>query len=107
MNFSFKHLTLGKKLNPALESVLSKLAEKYGERLVFLSLDTNWVNFEVRGLTDECLIRELEREQNNLIDNISNFQIVMGLEQGQRGIFLRHESSLRLLNPQDSGFWYY
>lgn len=107
MNFTLEQLTFAKQLHPEVLSVLNKLKQKYGVRLIFLSPDTEWINFEVRGLTDEVLIRELDREQANLFGDMSHFQVVRGLDRVERGIFLRHLYSLSLRKPEDTGFWYY
>ncbi len=106
MDFSLEQFTFGRNLDPAVLSVLSKLRAKYGANLVFLSRDTEWINFEVHGLTDEVLLRDVEREQQHFFDDLSSFQILRGLERSERGIFLRHLSG-PLRNPKESGFWYY
>lgn len=107
MYLTLEQFTFGRVLDPDVLSVLNKLKEKYDVRLVFLSRETEWINFEVRGLTDEFVIRELEREQENIFGDMSRFQVVRGLDLSERGIFLRHLASFALRKPEDTGFWYY
>ena len=91
---------------PELKAVLAKLEARFGERLTLLPSDPEWLTVQVVGLTDEVLIRTLEREQRRLFgDFMNNFQVVCRLDAKEKGVSIRYLPGGALTG--DPGFWYY
>jgi hypothetical protein len=91
---------------PELKSALAKLEARFGPRLNVLPSDPEWLTFQVYGLTDEVLIRTLEREQVSLFGrDLNNFQVVCRLDGKEKGVSIRHLRGGALTS--DPGFWYY
>lgn len=92
------------KAHPELKEVLKKLQARFGPRLRVLKSTPEWLTFEVYGLTDENLIRILEREQTHFFGgNTLHHQVFKQLAGQERGVSVRFDSGL----SPESGFWYY
>jgi hypothetical protein len=90
--------------HPELKKVLSNLEARFGPRLHVLPSAPEWLTFEVYGMTDEVLIRTLEREHVNLFGAYAlHHQILKQLGGSDRGVSVRHVPG----STPDSGFWYY
>jgi hypothetical protein len=80
----------GKLLPVELQKVLDRLVEMFGPNLHFISYDDEFVNFQVWGLDDEVLFRELERNQETLFGSeLHKLQILRPFgRSNDRGVFL-------------------
>jgi hypothetical protein len=107
MLYSLEQFCNGRNLNPELLSVLEALDETY-DGLHFLSRDTKWINFRVQGMGDEALFSDIEEKQDDIFDDLSNFQILRPSRNStDRGVFLHHLSSPSLRVEYLAGFGYY
>jgi hypothetical protein len=84
----------------------------YGQNLEFTSLDTEWINFVVRGYVDNVLFRELEENRLTIFgadfDKNSKFQIVRPMgRSSDKGVFLHHQGNGAFKDECSGGFWYY
>ena len=91
---------------PELKAVRAWLETRFGVRLNLLPSDSEWLTFQVVGMTDEVLIRTLEREQVQLFGTyMTNFQVRCRMGGKEKGV------SIRFLpggaSTSDPGFWYY
>jgi hypothetical protein len=91
---------------PELKAVLAKLEARFGARLNILPSEPEWLTFQVHGLTDEVLIRTLERDQVALFGReMNNFQVLCRMDGKEKGVSIRHLAGGALAG--DPGFWYY
>ncbi len=102
-------LYAGKIIPRELLTVLSRLADLFGERLQVSAIDAEELNFRVVGLTGECLIRRLELEQERIFGrDLDKFQILYALDNSAG-----QEVSIQFLRTHGmrcvyrAGFWYY
>ena len=87
-----------------LKEVLRKLEGRFGPSLRLLPSDHEWLSFQVYGMTDENLIRLLEREQNEIFGNqCRNHSVSKALSSKEPGVSIQF---VRGVSP-DAGFWYY
>ena len=101
-------LFAGRLVHPELQDVLQNLSEMFGPNLHFISHDGKYINFQVWGMTDEVLFRELEANQDDIFDDISVFQVLRPWGHSpDRGVFLQHLETPHLRSEYLSGFWYY
>jgi hypothetical protein len=92
------------KASPQLREVLRKLESRFGSHLHLLPSESQWLTFQVIGMTDEVLIRTLEREHVAFFGpHVKHHRIVKDLMSTQPGVSISHHSGL----SADSGFWYY
>ena len=92
--------------SPHLKAIRQKLEARFGHQFRLLPSKPEWLTFQVRGLTDEVLIRTLEREQHQVFGiQLLNFQIVCDLKGKERGVSIRYLLGGSLSG--DPGFWYY
>lgn len=90
--------------HPELKAVLRRLQARFGPRLRLLPSDSEWLTFQVVGMTDEVLIRTLEREQQELFGHSRvHHHVVRELRGTQPGVSISHVAGV----APDSGFWYY
>lgn len=90
--------------HPELRNVLRKLEERFGARLHLLPSDNEWLTFQVHGLTDEVLLRMLERDQNEIFGvGCRNFQVVRQFYNKAPGVSVTYLPN----TSSESGFWYY
>jgi hypothetical protein len=90
--------------HPELKAILTKLQARFGPRLHLLPSDSEWLTFQVFGMTDEALIRTLEREQQNFFGHYTlHHQILRNLGGQDRGVSVRYVPGV----TPDAGFWYY
>lgn len=91
---------------PELKAVRAWLETRFGVRLNLLPSDSEWLTFQVVGMTDEVLIRTLEREQVQLFGTyMTHFQVLCRMGGKEKGVsirFLRGGAA-----TSDPGFWYY
>jgi hypothetical protein len=88
---------------PELKAVLRKLETRFGAMLRLLPSSPAWLSFQVYGLTDENLIRLLEREQNDIFGNQCLHHSVWKNLRKEEGVSIEYKPGL----SQDAGFWYY
>ncbi|MGA9994410.1 MAG: hypothetical protein WBP93_03295 [Pyrinomonadaceae bacterium] len=109
--YTLEQFLYGRELHPELVSVLRNLSDIYGTNLLFLSRDAKWVNFCVRGYTDEVLFRDLQDHQDEIFGadfrDDPYFHVVRSYSGATRGIFLLYQSTTALYYEYLSGFWYY
>lgn len=99
-----KNLTWEYSAAPELKAILGKLETRFGPRLNVLPSDPEWLTFQVFGLTDEVLIRTLEREQVQFFGTyMNNFQVVCRLDAKEKGVSIKFLPG----GAADPGFWYY
>lgn len=99
-----KNLTWEYNAAPELKAMLAKLEARFGPRLNLLPSDPEWLTFQVFGLTDENLIRTLEREQVQFFGTyMNNFQVVCRMDGKEKGVSIAFLPG----GGRDAGFWYY
>lgn len=92
--------------HPELKAVAHRLDSRFGSRLRVLPSSPEWLTIQVTGLTDENLIRTLEREQIALFGmQMLNFQVVCKSDGRERGVSIKYLPGGGLSG--DPGFWYY
>jgi hypothetical protein len=92
------------KAPPELRAVLRKLEERFGLNLKVRRSEPQWLTFQVIGMTDEVLIRTLEREHQAFFGpHALHHQVLKHLEGREPGISVSYSAGL---SPH-SGFWYY
>src|SRR5262249_4662201 len=89
MNFKLHELTKARHLHQEVEEMLGVLEEMYGERLLFLDGDTEWIHFRVQGLPDELVARQLDA-RSDLFGELSRFQILCPSDPTEHGLYLHH-----------------
>jgi hypothetical protein len=90
--------------HPELKNALRRLEARFGHNLRVLPSDSQWLTFQVIGMTDEVLIRTLEREHQPLFGpHVLHHQIVKDMAGTQPGVSVSYHDGL---SPH-SGFWYY
>ncbi len=101
-------LYAGKTIPTELLTVLSRLADLFGERLRVLAIDAEGLRFHVLGLTGECLIRRLEMEQQRIFGmDLDKFQILYALDNSAgQGVSIRYLRTHGMRSEYLSGFWY-
>jgi len=106
--FSLKHFTndYSRHLHPDVLSAIGKLRELYGDKLVFLSGNTQWIHFTVEGLPKELVARQLEKRQKELFGPMWNFQILCPSDPSVQGLYLHHLSTPALRIEYKSGIYY-
>jgi len=105
----------GKLLNWELEEVLEQLSNVYGPALEFLQHPSNdegpeeYINFQVRGLSDDFLFSDLELRKFEIFGlNAHKFQILRATNNlSDRGVFLRHLNTPAEREEFVAGFWHY
>ena len=91
---------------PELKAVRAWLETRFGVRLNLLPSDPEWLTFQVVGMTDEVLIRTLEREQVQLFGTyMTNFQVLCRMGGKEKGVSIRFLPGGAATS--DPGFWYY
>lgn len=109
--YSLEQYLYGRDLHPELLSVLRRLSDMYGPDLQFISRDTKWVNFCIRGYTDAVLFKDLQDNQDEIFGTDFRddpyFHVVRPWSGSARGVFLLYQSNTELYYEYKSGFWYY
>jgi hypothetical protein len=91
-------------LHPELKAVLDRLQTRFGSGLRLLPSDSEWLTFQVVGMTDEVLIRTLEREQQDIFGRSTrSHRVVRELKGNEPGVSISYVAGV----SPDSGFWYY
>jgi len=90
--------------------IIANLRKLYSDRLELLSVDDEWLNFRIRGLTETPLILDLqERPEALLGPEWRNFQVVTPLNARRAdGLSIRWcgLASLAQNNNIKPGFWF-
>jgi hypothetical protein len=101
-----KNITWEFSAAPELKAVRTALESRFGPHLNLLPSDRGWLTVQVRGLTDEVLLRTLEREQLQLFGpSMNKFQVVCRLDAKEKGVSIRYLPGGALTG--EPGFWYY
>lgn len=94
--------------HPALHTLADKLVARFGNRLVVLDSDPEWLTFRVSDMTDLAVIRQLEREQFELFGpELWSYQVLYCQDGKEPGVSIRVLSTAEQRTSIFSGFWSY